>query len=79
MNSGEICEVAKVLRNLYFLSYRKSLSFREKRMYDRARNLIIAEIATVQDKTLEATEEEVRRILDATYQQTENSSTVAAE
>ncbi len=79
MNSGEVCEVAKVLRNLYFLSYRKSLSFREKRMYDRARNLIIAEIATVRDQSLETTEADVIRILDETYQKTESSSTVAVE
>jgi len=70
MNSGEICEVAKVLRNLYFLSFRKSLSFREKRMFDRARNLIIAEIATVKGQDFDDAEKEVLAILDQTYQRT---------
>jgi len=70
MNSGEICEVARVLRNLYFLSFRKSLSFREKRMYDRARQLIISEIATVKGQAFETTEKEVVQILDDTYQRT---------
>ncbi len=70
MNSGNVCEVAKVLRNLYFLSFRKSLSFREKKMYDRARHLVISEIATVKDQEFETTEGEVDSILDATYQKT---------
>lgn len=68
MNTGDICEVAKVLRNLYHLSFRKSLSFREKRMYDRARNLVIAEIATVKQATLDQTEKEVIKLLDASCQ-----------
>ena len=59
MNSGEICEVARVLRNLYYLSFRKSLSFREKKMFDRARTLVISEIATVKQQEFEQTEEEV--------------------
>lgn len=70
MNSGEICEVAKVLRNLYFLSFRKSLSFREKRMYDRARQLVISEIGTVKQQVFEQTEKEVNRILDDSYSRT---------
>lgn len=68
MNSGEICEVAKVLRNLYYLSFRKSLSFREKKMYDRARTLVISEIATVKKQEFDQTEEEVNGILDACYE-----------
>ncbi len=70
MNSGDVCEVAKVLRNLYFLSFRKSLSFREKKMYDRVRHLVISEIATVKEQEFEKTEGEVDSILDATYQKT---------
>jgi CarD family transcriptional regulator len=70
MNSGDVCEVAKVLRNLYFLSFRKSLSFREKKMFDRAKHLVISEIATVKKQDLEKTENEVESILDATYQKT---------
>jgi len=70
MNSGEIGEVAKVLRNLFFLSYRKSLSFREKRMYDRARHLVVSEIATVKKQGLDQTEQEVDEILQDSYQRT---------
>ncbi|HON00892.1 MAG TPA: CarD family transcriptional regulator [Acidobacteriota bacterium] len=67
MNSGEICEVARVLRNLHFLSFRKSLSFREKRMYDRARQLVVSEIATVRSRALADTEAEVFELLNASY------------
>ena len=70
MNSGEICEVVVVLRNLYYLSFRKSLSFREKRMFDRARELVVSEIATVKQTDLVETEVEVDQILDETYNRT---------
>jgi CarD family transcriptional regulator len=39
MRSGSIYDVAEVLKSLTFLSRSKSLSFREKRMLDRARFL----------------------------------------
>ncbi|MBI4455042.1 MAG: CarD family transcriptional regulator [Acidobacteria bacterium] len=47
MKSGSIFEVAEVLKNLTHLSAQKSLSFREKKMLDRARQLVISEVATV--------------------------------
>ena len=53
MKTGSIFEVAEVLKNLYCLNYQKTLSFREKKMYDRALQLVISEIATVQDEPTE--------------------------
>jgi CarD family transcriptional regulator len=47
MRSGSIYDVAGVLKDLSFLSKKKSLSFREKRMLDRARFLIVSEVAEV--------------------------------
>jgi len=47
MRSGSIYDVAGVLKCLSFLSRRKSLSFREKRMLDRARFLVVSEVAEV--------------------------------
>lgn len=67
MTSGEVCEVARVLKNLYYLSFRKSLSFREKKMFDRARQLVISEIATVKGQNFDEAEQEVIKILKATY------------
>src|SRR6185312_10482071 len=54
MRSGSIYDMADVLKSLTFLSKSKSLSFREKRMLDRAKALIIAEISEViRQKALE--------------------------
>ena len=47
MRSGSIFHVAEVFKNLVYLSRVKPLSFREKRMLDRARFLLISELATV--------------------------------
>ena len=50
MRTGSIHEVALVLKGLTYLSRKKSLSFREKRMLDRAKFLIVSEIAEVEGK-----------------------------
>src|SRR5213594_683568 len=47
MRSGSIYEVADVLKSLTFLAKSKSLSFREKRMLDRAKFLVISEVSEV--------------------------------
>ena len=47
MRSGSIVSVAEVFKNLVYLSRVKPLSFREKRMLDRARFLLMSELSTV--------------------------------
>lgn len=47
MKTGRLEDVADVLRNLNQVSKRKSLSFREKKMYERAKHLLVSEIAIV--------------------------------
>jgi CarD family transcriptional regulator len=47
MRTGSIVHVAEVFKNLVYLSRVKPLSFREKRMLDRARFLLISELSTV--------------------------------
>jgi len=47
MRSGSIYDVAEVLKSLTLLSRAKTLSFREKRMLDRARFLIVSEVSEV--------------------------------
>ena len=47
MRSGSIYDVADVLKSLTLLSKSKNLSFREKRMLDRARFLVVSEISEV--------------------------------
>jgi CarD family transcriptional regulator len=47
MRTGSIYDVVEVLKSLTFLSKSKSLSFREKRMLDRAKFLVVSEISEV--------------------------------
>ena len=67
MRTGSIFHVAEVLKNLVYLSYRKSLSFREKRMMDRAKQLIISEIAIVRGLNEKSVEEQIDRMLSEAY------------
>ena len=59
MRTGSIYDMADVLKSLTFLSKSKSLSFREKRMLDRAKALIISEISEVIREKALAVEEQV--------------------
>jgi CarD family transcriptional regulator len=45
MKSGTLFDVALVLKSLYYLSLLKPLSFREKKMMEKAKELIISEIS----------------------------------
>ena len=59
MRTGEILEVAAVLKNLSLLSQKKNLSYRERRMLDKARYLVISEIAEVEKISETLAEERV--------------------
>jgi CarD family transcriptional regulator len=67
MRSGSIYDVADVLKNLTFLAKSKSLSFREKRMLDRAKFLIISEVSEVMRETAVAIEGRVDRALERSF------------
>ncbi len=47
MKTGQLREVAEVLKNLCLVSQKKSLSFREKKMFERAKYFIVSEVAQV--------------------------------
>jgi CarD family transcriptional regulator len=64
MRSGSIYDVADVLKSLTLLSKSKNLSFREKRMLDRARFLVVSEISEVLQEGQIAIETRVDRALD---------------
>jgi CarD family transcriptional regulator len=56
MRSGSLLQVAEVMKSLLKLSRGKPLSFREKKMLDRSRYLLVSELATVKgmpEKTAE--------------------------
>ncbi len=47
MRTGDIFEVIRVLKNLSYLSKSKNLSYRERKMLDKSKYLIVSEIAEV--------------------------------
>lgn len=67
MRTGSIYDMADVLKSLTFLAKSKSLSFREKRMLDRAKALIISEISEVVRTTQADIEEKVNKALEKCF------------
>ena len=63
MKTGELNEVAKVLKNLRLVSTKKSLSFREKKMYERAKYFIVSEVAHVKNIKEPEAEKQVDKAL----------------
>src|ERR1700730_306578 len=51
MRTGSLIEVAAVLKSLVALSRTKPLSFREKKMLERAKYLLVTELATARNTT----------------------------
>jgi CarD family transcriptional regulator len=56
MRTGSLLEVAVVLKSLVSLSRSKPLSFREKKMLERAKYLLVSEMATARNLTSENAE-----------------------
>jgi CarD family transcriptional regulator len=77
MRSGSIYDVADVLKSLTFLAKSKSLSFREKRMLDRAKFLIISEVSEVMRETAPAIEARVDRALERCFTTKARTATAA--
>lgn len=71
MKTGDLDQVAKVLKNLRMVSSRKSLSFREKKMYERAKYFIVSEVAHVKKIGEEEAEKLVERALVASLKKME--------
>jgi CarD family transcriptional regulator len=64
MRTGSIRDVIDVLKSLNLLSKSKNLSFREKRMLDRAKFLVVSEISEVTADTSESVDDKVEKALD---------------
>ena len=56
MRTGSLIEVAAVLKSLVSLSRSKPLSFREKKMLERAKYLLVSEMATARNTSAELAE-----------------------
>ena len=64
MKTGRLEDVAEVLKNLNEVSKKKSLSFREKKMYDRAKYLLVSEVAIVKGVPELEAEKLIQKALD---------------
>ncbi len=65
IKTGSIYDVAEVMRDLYRLKAEKSLSFGEKDMLEKARALIVKEIAIARRKAEEKILQEIEAIFTA--------------
>jgi len=63
MRTGSLMEVAAVLKGLVALSRTKPLSFREKKMLERAKYLLVSELATVRNTSEQIVEANLVRAL----------------
>jgi CarD family transcriptional regulator len=64
LKTGDLEEVVNVLLCLAEVAGRKTLSFRERKMYDHARQLLIVEVAEVAGRPVDAVAEEVDGALE---------------
>jgi len=74
MRTGSIYEAAEVLKNLVYLSYRKSLSFREKKMLEKAKEFVVNEIAIVRNETRDRVEYLINKALGVARTRTRGSA-----
>lgn len=63
MRAGSLQQVAEVLKTLLVLNQAKPLSFREKRMLDRAWSLLVDEIAVARGVDRQNAEEQLVKVL----------------
>lgn len=63
IKSGDIFEVAEVVRNLAIRDREKGLSTGERKMLDNARQILISELVLAQDATEEEVEETLNQLL----------------
>jgi CarD family transcriptional regulator len=78
MRTGHLAEVAEVLKNLRLVSEKKSLSFREKKMYERAKKFIVCEVAHVKSISEEDAAEMVETALESSLAKRQQSTQMAS-
>ena len=67
MRTGSVYDVVDVLKNLTYLTKSKNLSFREKRMLDRAKFLVVSEISEVLDTASDGIDRRVDKALERCF------------
>jgi RNA polymerase-interacting CarD/CdnL/TRCF family regulator len=74
--SGSAFDLAEVVESLTELNERKSLSFRESWMLERAKRLLVCEISEVMGETKLSAEEQINRALNARKEACQSGQTV---
>jgi CarD family transcriptional regulator len=67
MKSGTIFDMVAVLKSLYYLSLLKPLSFREKKMMEKAKELIISEISAASSLSMPQIERKITLTLASCF------------
>lgn len=63
MRTGSVCDVAEVFRDLWSLQSTKSLSYGEKKMLEKSKDLVVAEISAAKNVATEVVESEIEQML----------------
>src|SRR5512137_1304885 len=75
MKSGTLLDMATVLKSLYYLSLHKPLSFREKKMMEKAKELIVSEISEAVDTPCAKIEEKLLGTLSRSFKTAKTRAT----
>jgi CarD family transcriptional regulator len=67
MKSGTLFDMVSVLKSLYYLSLIKPLSFREKKMMEKAKELIVTEISEASSMTTTQIERKITLTLSTCF------------
>ncbi|MBN1939824.1 MAG: hypothetical protein JW843_09575 [Candidatus Aminicenantes bacterium] len=67
MKSGTVLNMVAVLKSLYYLSLLKPLSFREKKMMEKAKELVVSEIAMASSMSTAQIERKITSTLSACF------------
>lgn len=78
MKTGQLSEVVEVLKNLRLVSMKKSLSFREKKMYERAKYFIVSEVAHVKNISEHDAEKLIEKALVASIEKRRKQAQAAS-
>ena len=79
MKSGDIYEVADVVRNLSFKQKEKGLSTGEKKMLNNAKQILVSELVLVENTTNTEMEQLVDNKIDVSYKENRENMGIDAE
>jgi CarD family transcriptional regulator len=68
IQSGDVFEVADVLKQLNYLNHQKQLSFREQRTFEKAKFLVVSELATACSQPACQVEINVEKLLKISFE-----------